>query len=91
MDLLYEGRHDISMNDYMSMISKKTGALIRCAVNMGATLAINDQETLDKMHSFGSHLGYAFQIRDDYLGVWGKKTQTGKSVGGDIRRKKNSP
>ena len=42
------------------------------------------------MHSFGSHLGYAFQIRDDYLGVWGEKTQTGKSVGGDIRRKKNS-
>ena len=90
LDLSYEGRPDIGMDDYLGMISRKTGALIRCAVNMGAALGTRDEETLATLHEFGESLGYAFQIRDDYLGVWGEEATTGKPVGADIRRKKNS-
>jgi len=90
LDLSYEGRPDIGMDDYLEMISRKTGALIRCSVTMGAALGTRNEATLATLHKFGRSLGYAFQIRDDYLGVWGEEVTTGKPVGADIRRKKNS-
>ena len=90
LDLSYEGRPHIAMHDYLGMISRKTGALMRCAVNMGAALGTRDPDTLASFRAFGRSLGYAFQIRDDYLGVWGDEATTGKPVGADIRRKKNS-
>ena len=90
LDLSYEGRPDIGIDDYLDMISKKAGALIRCAVNMGAALGTRNPDTLATLSDFGRSLGYAFQIRDDYLGVWGEEATTGKPVGADIRRKKNS-
>ncbi len=90
LDLAFEGRHDICMDDYNRMISRKTGALIRCSLNIGAVVGTNDRETVSAFRECGSALGYLFQIRDDVLGVWGDEAVTGKPVGADIRRKKNS-
>lgn len=90
LDLWYEGRPDIGMPDYLKMISHKTGALIRCALNLGALLGTRDTEAVEAFRNCGRSLGYAFQIRDDVLGVWGDEETTGKPVGADIRRKKNS-
>ena len=90
LDLQYEGRHDISMSDYRNMISRKTGALIRCSLNLGAVVGANDPSVADAFKECGRALGYVFQIIDDVLGVWGDEATTGKPVGADIRRKKNS-
>ena len=90
LDLSYEGRRDISMDDYLRMISRKTGALIRCSLNLGAVVGTDDPETIAALRECGRALGYVFQIRDDVLGVWGEEEITGKPVGADIRRKKNS-
>ena len=90
LDISYEGRPDIALDDYLDMISKKTGALIRCAVNLGAAIGTTDEATIQAFRAFGRSLGYVFQIRDDVLGVWGDEEATGKPVGVDIRRKKNS-
>lgn len=90
LDLSYEGRPDISMDDYLRMISRKTGALLRCSLNLGAAVGTDDQETIAAIRECGRALGYVFQIRDDVLGVWGEEEITGKPVGADIRRKKNS-
>ena len=90
LDISYEGRPDIAIDDYLEMISKKTGALIRCAVNLGAAIGTRDETTIEAFRVFGRSLGYVFQIRDDVLGVWGNEETTGKPVGADIRRKKNS-
>ena len=90
LDLLYEGRPDISMDDYLRMISRKTGALLRCSLNLGAAVGTDDRETIAAIRECGRALGYVFQIRDDVLGVWGEEEITGKPVGADIRRKKNS-
>ena len=90
LDISYEGRPDIAIDDYLNMISKKTGALIRCAVNLGAVIGTRDETTIEAFRVFGRSLGYVFQIRDDVLGVWGNEETTGKPVGADIRRKKNS-
>ena len=90
MDISYEGRPDIGMQDYMTMISRKTGALIRCSMNLGAVIGTRNEATVDAFRSCGKSLGYVFQIRDDVLGVWGDEEVTGKPVGADIQRKKNS-
>lgn len=89
-DLSFEGRTSITTDDYLHMISCKTGALIRCSVEIGATLATEDREVTQAFANFGSYLGRAFQIRDDYLGVWGDESATGKSADNDIRRRKKS-
>lgn len=90
LDLAYEGRQDISLNAYLDMISRKTGALIRCSLTIGALIGTQDVATVEAFRACGTSLGYVFQIRDDYLGVWGEEETTGKPVGADIRRKKNS-
>ena len=90
LDLSYEGRHDIDAPQYLEMISKKTGALIRCSTKLGAVIGSRDEAKIDALGSYGRSLGVVFQIRDDVLGVWGEEETTGKPVGADIRRKKNS-
>ena len=90
MDLEFEGRPDIGLNDYFGMISRKTGALIRCSMSIGAAIGSGDAEVVDAFEHCGRSLGLLFQIRDDMLGVWGKAETTGKPLGADIRRKKNS-
>ena len=90
LDLAFEGRRDIGMDDYRRMISRKTGALLRCSLNLGAAIGARDAETVAAFRECGRALGYVFQIRDDVLGVWGEEEITGKPVGADIRRKKNS-
>ena len=90
LDLSFEGRHDIGMDDYLRMISRKTGALLRCSLNLGAVVGTDDARAIAALRECGRALGYVFQIRDDVLGVWGEEELTGKPVGSDIRRKKNS-
>ncbi len=90
LDLSFEGRPDIGMSDYLAMISRKTGALIRCALNLGAFIGTRDEAAINALKECGRALGYVFQIIDDVLGVWGDEDVTGKPVGADIRRKKNS-
>ena len=90
LDIYFEGRQDIGMSDYRRMISRKTGALLRCSLNLGAAVGTDNAETVAAFRECGRALGYVFQIRDDVLGVWGEEDITGKPVGADIRRKKNS-
>ena len=90
LDLSFEGRNDIGVDDYFQMISRKTGALIRCSMALGAVVGSDDPEVAAAFRRCGTALGYVFQIRDDVLGVWGEEERTGKPVGADIRRKKNS-
>ncbi|MDP6454633.1 MAG: polyprenyl synthetase family protein [SAR202 cluster bacterium] len=90
LDLQFEGRHDIAMSDYLNMISRKTGALIRCSLNLGAVVGAREAGVGDAFKESGRAMGYVFQIIDDVLGVWGDEETTGKPVGADIRRKKNS-
>ena len=90
MDLAFEGRLDIRLDNYLEMVSRKTGALIRCAVEMGAVVGCDDDKTVGAFARCGSTLGRAFQIKDDVLGIWGDEGATGKPVGNDIRRKKKS-
>ena len=90
MDLEFESRTDIEADEYLQMIACKTGALIRCGLEIGALLATEDAATVRAFAQFGDCLGQAFQIRDDYLGIWGDEATLGKATGNDIRRRKKS-
>lgn len=90
LDISYESRLDIGINDYLTMIEGKTAALIACSLEAGALLGTDDEETIKDFREIGRNLGLAFQIRDDILGVWGDEKKTGKPIGSDIRRRKKT-
>ena len=90
LDLSFEGSLDIGLDDYLSMVSSKTAALMQCAMEMGALIASDNEDYTRACARSGAYLGLAFQIRDDVLGIWGEEAETGKAVGNDIRRKKKS-
>ena len=90
LDVAFEGRSDIGMKSYLDMISRKTGALLRTPMHVGAIMGTDDQAVIESFRECGRSLGYVFQIRDDVLGIWSEEKTTGKPVGADIRRKKNS-
>jgi geranylgeranyl diphosphate synthase type I len=92
LDMSFEARVDVTLSEYLQMIRGKTAALSRAACQLGALVAGAPPEMVAHYARFGEHLGMAFQIQDDWLGVWGEEAVTGKPVGDDIReRKKNYP
>ena len=61
-----------------------------CAARMGALLGTRDEESIDRLSSFGEAIGIAFQIRDDVLSVWASTAKSGKTAAGDVYRRKKS-
>ena len=90
LDISFEGQSEIGIKQYLDMIARKTGALIRCSFTMGALIGSPHLEVSEAFRESGRALGFIFQVRDDILGIWGDEGSTGKPVGADIRRKKNS-
>jgi geranylgeranyl diphosphate synthase type I len=88
LDMSFESRLSVSVDEYMSMVSGKTAALIGAATAIGATLA--GSSAVAHYATFGRELGLAFQIQDDILGIWGDEALTGKSAESDIATKKKS-
>lgn len=90
LDISFESRLDVGVADYLAMIGGKTASLIACSLELGALVGTDDEHVVRALHNFGWHLGLAFQIRDDVLGVWGDPQKTGKPIGSDILRRKKS-
>jgi geranylgeranyl diphosphate synthase type I len=90
LDLCYQNRLDIEVNDYLKMISGKTATLFECSLKLGALLGADDRELVACLGYFGHNLGLAFQIRDDILGIWGQEKISGKSSVGDIQKMKKT-
>lgn len=89
MDLDFEDRF-VPPDEVLRMIDRKTGALFRCAFELGGVCAGAGKDVLGCLRDIGRSLGRAFQIRDDLLGIWGDSDVTGKPIGSDVRRKKKS-
>lgn len=90
LDMDYEHQAVISEDEYLNMISKKTGALLSCALQFGAIGAQADNAVVEAMYKCGMALGKAFQIQDDYLDAFGDPQVFGKSIGMDIRSNKKT-
>lgn len=92
LDMSYEQRRDLTVEDYWPMVTGKTAALLSACCHIGAVLGKADEGAEDAYRSFGHALGLAFQVQDDILGIWGDAALTGKSTASDlIARKKTLP
>ena len=89
LDIEFENKSEVNLDEYITMIEKKTASLIEGAILIGAALNLEENE-LEKFKKFGNFLGIAFQIRDDILGIWGSQDKTGKPHASDILKKKKS-
>ena len=87
-DMGFEDRFDVSEDEYMEMIFKKTGALIAAATKVGAIMGGASDDVIDAMYEYGRLIGLAFQIQDDYLDLASDEETLGKPIDSDIGKGK---
>lgn len=84
LDMEFEQRDDVSIEEYIEMIRLKTAVLLGGAMKLGAIVGGANSVDAELLYSFGENLGIAFQLQDDILDVYGNPEKFGKQVGGDI-------
>ena len=90
MDMDFEGRTSVSLNEYVEMITLKTSVLLAASMQLGAMLGGASQHNQEHLYEFGKNIGIAFQVQDDYLDAFGDPEKFGKQVGGDILANKKT-
>lgn len=92
LDMAFETRDHVEPAEYVEMVEGKTAALLTAATSTGARVALAPVPQVERLARFGRHLGLAFQMQDDILGIWGDPSVTGKPSGDDLLcRKKTLP
>jgi geranylgeranyl diphosphate synthase type I len=89
-DLAFERREDVTLDECKQMAGDKTAALMACACSIGAIYVGASAVLAMGLAGFGAHVGLAFQLTDDLLGIWGAPEVTGKPVMSDLRTRKKS-
>ena len=89
-DLAFEKRDDVTLVECLDMAGNKTAALMACACSIGAVHLGAPPTLAMALAGFGAHVGLAFQLTDDLLGIWGAPEVTGKPVRADLRARKKS-
>lgn len=90
LDMDFETRDDVTLQDYVEMISLKTGSLLGGALQIGAVIGGASDKDARKMYEYGMNIGLAFQIQDDWLDTFGDSITFGKPIGGDIANNKKT-
>ena len=83
-DVDFEHMSQVTVDDYMQMIEKKTSVLLAYAMRIGGYIAGGTEAQEEALYQYGLHIGLAFQIQDDILDVYGDPKTFGKAIGGDI-------
>jgi geranylgeranyl diphosphate synthase, type II len=90
IDMNFENRNDVTIEEYIRMIELKTSVLIAAAFEMGAIAGGASAKQAAPLYEFGRNVGIAFQIQDDILDTFGDPEKFGKKVGGDIIQNKKT-
>jgi len=90
LDMTYESTDDVSLDQYIGMIGKKTASLFAGSLKIGALVAGCGAGDAENLYQFGHYAGIAFQIQDDILDAYGKAGQWGKTKGEDIASDKKT-
>ncbi len=90
LDMEFEARKTVTEQEYLEMISKKTGALFELSAKGGGLVGGGNHNEVAALQTYGMALGLAFQIWDDYLDMSSTKATLGKDIGNDIRNGKKT-
>lgn len=90
LDVDFETRNDVTIDEYIKMITLKTSVLVGAALKMGAIVVEATDEQAEELYNFGLNLGIAFQLQDDFLDTFGNPETFGKQIGGDIIENKKT-
>lgn len=83
-DKEFENENNVSVEDYLNMISKKTAKMLETSAIIGGLIGDGDPQKINSLKYFASNIGIAFQILDDYLDIAADEAEFGKKIGGDI-------
>ncbi len=83
-DMNFETQANVEIPDYMEMIRLKTAVLLAGSLKIGAVIGGASATDAEKIYSFGTKIGIAFQLKDDLLDVFSDEDKFGKLKGGDI-------
>ena len=89
-DVDFETRDDVTIPEYLKMITFKTAVLVAAALKMGAIIGRASHRDQEAIYAFGLNLGIAFQLQDDFLDAFGDPKTFGKQIGGDIIENKKT-
>lgn len=84
LDVDFQSKENVSEEEYICMIRRKTSVLLGSALQIGAIIAGADEQAQQSLCEYGINLGLAFQIQDDLLDIYGDPATFGKAIGGDI-------
>ena len=84
----FAGRLDLSTEEYMDLIERKTAVLFGGCCELAGILSGVDAETEGALRRYGLHIGLAFQIVDDMLDFTGDSAVLGKPTVSDLREGK---
>ena len=90
LDLSLSKLETVTLDNYIEMVYKKTAALFKASLCIGAILAKASEEEVSKLASYAINVGIAFQIRDDELGLVADEKKLGKPVYSDLREGKKT-
>jgi geranylgeranyl diphosphate synthase type II len=90
MDMNFESRSTVTLEEYIEMIRLKTSVLIGLSMEMGGILAGVEASVAKTLYEIGECIGLGFQLKDDLLDVYGDPEKFGKQVGGDILANKKT-
>ena len=89
-DKEFEIRKDVTLDEYIMMISKKTAKMLETSAIIGALIGNGNKEQIENIRKYASNIGLAFQILDDLLDITANESQLGKKIGGDLAEGKKT-
>ncbi|HOJ97386.1 MAG TPA: polyprenyl synthetase family protein [Methanospirillum sp.] len=89
-DMSFEERNDVTRDEYLAMVTRKTGVLYGAAAAIGSLLAGGSDEQVDALYNYGCKIGAAFQIQDDLIDLLASPEKSGKDQASDIREGKQT-
>src|SRR3972149_6156266 len=90
LDMDFENFNNVTVSEYIRMISGKTSVLLASSLKIGAIIGGASEKDAENLYEFGKNLGIAFQLQDDLLDVFADPKKFGKKTGNDIATNKKT-